>query len=109
MELIPTPYGEVRAARLEELPSSLDTRQILQAVEDLDALCARWKRELRDDLLAVHSMAHTVIHGAPLTRVPGEESLTEAADSVGDELREWRESLAAAIALLDQIAGLAPD
>ena len=54
-------------------------------------------------------MAHTVINGAPLTRVPGEESLPEAAHWLSDELREWRESLAAAIALLDQIAALAPD
>ena len=109
MELIQTPYGEVRAARLEELQSSLDTREILQVVEDLAGFCTRWKRELRDDLLAVQSMAHTVINGAPLTKVPGEESLPEAADWLSDELREWRESLAAAIALLDQIAALAPD
>jgi hypothetical protein len=103
MELIQTTYGEVRAARLEELQSSLHTRQILQLVEDLAGFCTRWKRELRDDLLAVHSMAHTVIKGAPLTRVPGEESLPEAARWLSDKLREWRESLAAAIALLDQI------
>ena len=95
MELIQTPYGEVRAARLEELQSSLDTREILQVVEDLAGFCTRWKRELRDDLLAVHRMAHTVINGAPLTRVPGEESLPEAAHWLSDELREWRESLAA--------------
>ena len=83
MELIQTPYGKVRAAGLEELQSSLDTRQILQAVEDLAGFCTRWTRELRDDLLAVHSMAHTVINGAPLIRVPGKESLPEAADSLG--------------------------
>ena len=32
-------------------------------------------------------------HGG-LTRVPGEESLPEAAHWLSDELREWRESLA---------------
>ena len=104
-----TPYGDVRAQGLAELQSSFDTRALLRAVEDLDGFCGQWKRELRDDLLAVHTMAHTVINGAPLSAAPGEESLPAAAYSVGEELREWRESLAAVVALLDQIADLEPD
>jgi hypothetical protein len=82
---------------------------LLKAAEELDCFCAQWKRELRNGLLEVHGMAHTVINGAPLSRAPGKESLPEAAYSLGEELREYRESLDAAIALLDQIAGLAPD
>ena len=109
MELIQTPYGEVRAARLEELQSSLDTREILQVVEDLPGFCTRWKRELRDDLLAVHSMAHTVINGAPLSGRRDEESLPEAAFGVSEELREWREALETAVELLGRIAELEPD
>jgi len=35
--------------------------------------------------------------------------LPGAAYLVGEEFREWREWLAAAVALLDQIAELAPD
>jgi hypothetical protein len=108
-DLIRTAYGEVRAEGLEELQSSFDTRGLLKAAEELDCFCAQWKRELRDSLLEVHGMAHTVINGAPLSRAPGKESLPEAAYSLGEELREWREPLDAAIALLDQIAGLAPD
>jgi hypothetical protein len=108
-ERIRTPYGEVRVEGLEELQSGFDTRLLLRAVEDLDRFCAQWKKELRDDLLAVHSMAHTVINGAALSRAPGKESLPEAAYSLGEELREWRVALAAAVALLDQIAGLTPD
>jgi hypothetical protein len=104
-----TPYGEVRAEGLAELQSNFDTRELLRMVEDLDRFWAQWKRELRDDLLAVHAMAHTVLNGAPLSAAPGEESLPGAAYSVGEELREWRETLATAIALLDQIADLEPD
>ena len=59
--------------------------------------------------LAVHNMAHTVINDAPLSAASGEESLPGAAYSVGEELREWRESLAAVVGLLDQIADLEPD
>ena len=108
-EIIQTPYGEVRAEGLQELQSSFDTRGLLRAVEEIDRFCAQWRKELRDGLLEVHKMAHTVINGASLTAAPGEETLSGAAYAVGEEFREWRESLAAAIALLDQIAGLEPD
>ena len=108
-ELIPTPYGEVRAEALEELQSSFDTRCLLSAADEFDRFCAHWKSELRDELFKVHCMAHTGINGAPMTRAPGKESLTETAYSLGEELREWHQSLQSAIAVLDQIAGMAPD
>lgn len=108
-EVVQTPYGEVRAGGLEEMRSSFDTRRLLRAGETIDRFCSQWKRELRDDLFAVHNMAHTVINGAPLSARPGEESLPGAAYSVGDQLRQWREALAAVVALLDQIADLEPD
>ena len=63
-EVVQTPYGEVRARGLEELRSSFDTRRLLQTVEVIDRFCGQWKRELHDDLLAIHSMAHTVVNGA---------------------------------------------
>ena len=108
-EVVQTPYGEVRARGLEELRSSFDTRRLLQTVEVIDRFCGQWKRELRDDLLAIHSMAHTVVNGAALSAAPGDGSLPGAAYSVGEEFREWRESLAAAVALLDQIADSEPN
>ena len=108
-ELIRTPFGEVRAQELEQLRSSFDTRQILAAVDDLDHFCAQWKRELRDDLLRVHGMAHTVINDAPLSSVPGEDSLSETAFSLAEEFRNWQQSLQSAIVQLDQIAELAPE
>jgi hypothetical protein len=108
-EVIQSPYGDVRAEALEELQSSFDTCGLLQAADQLDRFCAQWKKELRDDLLAVHGMAHTLINGAPLSRAPGKESFPEMAYSLAEEFRDWRDSLEAAIALLDQIADLAPD
>jgi|SRR5215467_880151 len=108
-DLIPTPYGEVSANGLAELQSSFDTRQLLHAVDELDRFCAEWRKELRDDLLVLHSMAHTVINDAPLTAAPGKVSLTEAAYLLSDEFREWRKSLQTAVTLLDQIAKIAPE
>ena len=110
-ELIQTPYGEMCAERLEQLQSCFDTRQLLKAGDVLDQRCAVWKKELRDDLLAVHGMAHTVINGAALARarVPGTESLPEAAYSLAEDFREWREALDKVLGLLDQLAALEPD
>jgi len=54
-------------------------------------------------------MAHTVINGAPLASVPGEEGLSELAFSIADEFRDWQQSLRSTIVQLDQIAGLAPE
>jgi hypothetical protein len=108
-ELIQTPYGEVRVKTLEELQSSFDTRQLLTAVDDLDRFCAQWKKELRVDLLRLHAMAHTVINEAPLTSVPDEESIGEAAFSIAEEFRDCQESIQSAIIQLNQIAELAPE
>ncbi len=108
-ELIRTPYGEVRAQSLAALQASFDTRQILEAVDDLDRFCTRWKRELRAELLRLHGMAHTVINGAPLAIVPGEESLSERAFFIAEEFSDCQQSLRSIIVRLEQIAELAPE
>jgi hypothetical protein len=51
---------------------------------------------LRSDLLALHGMAHTVIHGAPLTTPPGEETLTEMAASLSLVFSDAAEALSRA-------------
>jgi len=108
-EVIQTPYGEVRAEGLEQLQAAFDTRQLLTAVDDVDRFCAQWKSELRVELLRLHAMAHTVINGAPLARVLGEESMSEVAFAIAEEFRDWQHSLQSSIAELDQIAELAPE
>ena len=106
---IPTPYGRVREKALEELQSSFDTRQLLAAVDQGDQLCAQWREELRDDLLTLHAMAHTVINGAPLTVPPGKESLAAMATSLSVAFSEAAQELRALAGLLGSIADLASD
>ncbi len=108
-EVIQTPYGEVRAEGLQQLQASFDTRQLLTAVDNIDRFCAQWKSELRVDLLQLHAMAHTVINGAPLSSMRGEESISELSFSIAEEFRDWQDSLQSSIAELDQIAELAPE
>ena len=74
-DLTQTPYGHVRIRALQTLQSTFDTTELLKAVDDLDRFYAQWKRELRDDLLRVHAMAHSVINNAPLSCAAGEEGL----------------------------------
>jgi hypothetical protein len=108
-DLIQTPYGRVQATALENLRSMFDTTELLKVVDDLDRLCAQWKNELRDDLLHVHAMAHTLINDAPVSCAPGEEGVGELAATLTEEFQDCRAVLRSAIALLDQIATLAPD
>ena len=106
---IRTPYGPVRETVLEELQSSFDTRQLLAAVVQGDRFCVQWREELRDDLLALHAMAHTVINGAPLTAPPGKETLAALAASLSVAFSEAAQELRALASLLGPIADLAPD
>ena len=106
---IRTPYGPVRETALEELQSSFDTRQLLAAVDQGDRFCAQWREELRNDLLALHAMAHTVINGAPLTVPPGKETLAAMAASLSVVFSEAAQELLALSKVLDPIADLAPD
>jgi hypothetical protein len=106
---ISTPYGRVRAEVLEQLRATLDTRQLLAAVDQTDQFCAQWRDELRSDLLALHGLAHTTVNGAPLAPAPGDETLAEMAASLrlvfGDAARELRDLAN----LLGRIAELAPE
>lgn len=108
-DLIQTPYGVVRLGTLQALQSSFDTTMLLKTVEDLDEFWVQWEQELRDDILRVHAMAHTVINDAPLSHPPGNEPLTQMAGSVAEQLHDCRQVLGSTVALLKQIANLAPD
>ena len=107
-ELIQTPYGMVRLRSLEALQSSFDTA-LLKTVDDIDRFSIEWKQELRDDMLRVHAMAHTVINEAPLSCPPGDETLGEMAASIAEELQDYVKILRSVIGLLKQIASLAPE
>ncbi|WP_279635316.1 Tn3 family transposase post-transcriptional regulator TnpC, partial [Cupriavidus lacunae] len=65
---IETPYGAVDADALQSLRQRYDTLVIQRAVDQFDSLRARCGPDgLRDDLLRLHGMAHTVINGAILS------------------------------------------
>ncbi len=107
--LVRTPHGLVRANALQILRSTFDTSELLEAVDGLDRLCGNWKQELRDELLRVHAMAHTVVNDAPLSCAPGGEGLGQAAVSIMEEFEECRDLLKSVVSLLSKIATLAPN
>jgi hypothetical protein len=54
-------------------------------------------------------MAHTVINGAPLTQLRGDETMTEMAASLSLALGEAAETLRHGARVLQEIADLAPE
>ena len=84
-----TPYGILDTEALQEAEQSFDTRVLLRMVEELDrfTIPARQEDGLRDQLLCLHAMAHSVINGARMS-APASESLPELAGVVLDEVQE---------------------
>lgn len=83
-----TPYGIVDADAL--VHCSNDTTVIQQAVDLFDTIRARCEPDgLRDDLLRLHAMAHTVINGASLSCSTDDLTLVEQADCTIEELDDW--------------------
>lgn len=62
----------------------------------------------RSDLLRLHSMAHTIINGAPKT-TSSKETIWELAGALAMELEDVVEDLHATLKLLHQLAELAPE
>ncbi|MFH1870131.1 MAG: Tn3 family transposase post-transcriptional regulator TnpC [Pseudomonadota bacterium] len=105
-----TPYGDVDAKALESLRESVDTTVLLKLVERFDQCRGLFADEggLRDRLLRLHSMAHTVINSAPLTVPPNDTDIWEFAEGMIDDLR-CIESLARDAAVeAEKIATLSP-
>jgi len=87
---IDTPYGKVNADVLQKLQETFDTRTILRAVDRLDGIRARCEPEgLRDDLLRLHGITHTVVNGASLSYATTGPTLTEQIDAILEELDDW--------------------
>ncbi|HDR9038970.1 TPA: Tn3 family transposase post-transcriptional regulator TnpC [Burkholderia contaminans] len=105
-----TPYGDVDSDALQSLQQTFDTRAILHAVELLDGIRARCAPDgLRDDLLRVHGMAHTVINGASLSYSTDGPTLVEQADAVLVELEDWIVALEQMRTSLEPLERLRPD
>lgn len=104
-----TPYGTVDADALLELHETFNTMAILRAVDQLDAIRARCAPEgLRDDLLRLHAMAHTVINGAGLSYPTDGPTLVEQADAVIEELDDWVRMLKQTVKALQPLESLRP-
>lgn len=89
-DTIETAYGRLDRAALKKAQETYDTRVLLRMVDDLDEVLgqARSVDGLRDMLLRLHGMAHTIVNGAGMS-VPSEgESLPELAlDTSAEVLR----------------------
>lgn len=102
---VSTAYGRVDATVFEQLQSTFDTSQLLQAVSDLDALV----RELGDpdllraDVLRLHAMSHTVFNGGPISVPSGGETLPEVALDVEMQLDHFARVL---VAIRDRVRDL---
>ncbi|EKZ97702.1 hypothetical protein D769_19018 [Cupriavidus sp. HMR-1] len=89
-DTVETAYGRLDRAALQQAQDTYDTTLLLRMVDDLDAMLAEARAEdgLRDMVLRLHGMAHTVINRARMTVATGEESLPELAfDTQAEVLR----------------------
>lgn len=78
---IATAYGLVDRTALIELEDTYDTRSLLVAVDELGqlAIALTGPNSLRDTLLELHGMAHTVINGVGISVPTDNERLPEVA------------------------------
>lgn len=109
-DTIDTPYGQLDKAALLELQNTYDTRVLFNAVEQLDKItgAARAQDGLRDSLLRLHAMAHTVINGAGMTASADGEPLAELAFDTTSELREIISTLQRWIKQIEPLETLQP-
>ncbi len=105
-----TLHGPVDSEALQSLQQTFDTRTLLHAVEQLDGIRARCGSDgLRDDLLRLHGMAHTVINGASLSYSTAGPTLVEQVDAVLWELDDWILALTHMRKALEPLEQLHPD
>lgn len=106
-----TYYGTVNSKKLLELQQSFDTLQILAAVDAIDELRYRiCEPELmRDELLLLHSMAHTLINGDSTMNVPRGMCIWEVAQELEMEIADFVTKLDAIADILEKLGELAPD
>lgn len=106
-----TPYGEVDAAALETLQSDYDTTRILDAVSRLDEVrTILYDPEgLREDLLRLHRIAHTLVNGAGLTVGTQDEPFVDQVTDVVDQIDQYVANLLGIRDVLQPLETLRPD
>ncbi|KDP83349.1 hypothetical protein CF70_025990, partial [Cupriavidus sp. SK-3] len=109
-DTVETAYGRLDQAALREAQDTYDTTALLHMVDELDDLLASARAEdgLRDMLLRLHGMVHTVINGAGMTVATDEETLPELAFDVTAEVLRTITILQGWIRRLEPLERLTP-
>lgn len=110
-DVVKTEYGLVDRAQLEKLQLGFDTSRLLDALEVIDELRKRLcdPQQLRQELLDLHSMAHTIVNGAGMNISSSQGPIWSKAASLEMELSEYADNLSAAAELIQELALLAPE
>ena len=106
-----TCFGDVDTAALERLESSYDTTRLLAAVDIVDRIRVQLHdpEGLRDDLLEIHSMAHSVLNGAPSALSRRERSLPDRVLDALYLIDEFVIELTRVRTILEPLEALHPD
>ncbi len=109
MAVTKTAVGTVDKKALEKLYNSFDTRRILDAIGDLDAVRAELEEPggPRNDFFRLHEMAMYLINDdAP----PGDgQAIWDLVDELSSKVFECREAMERVEAVLDDLQALTPD
>lgn len=108
-QTVSTPYGLLDRTALEEAQRSFDTRVLLTMVEQLDRFLVAIREQdgLRDQLLQLHRISHSVINGAGLAG-SSDETLPELATDILMEVADLLATLRAWCAPLEALQALEP-
>lgn len=106
----PTAYGLVDSIALDKLQASFDTSMLLRMVDEIDAAAsaARGENSLREMVLRLHAMSHTVINGAGMSVGTDDETLPELAEAIVDDMRETVTRMRTWITRLEPLLALEP-
>ncbi|MBN3788930.1 Tn3 family transposase post-transcriptional regulator TnpC [Burkholderia sp. Ac-20353] len=106
-----TYFGNVDTAALERLESSYDTIRLLAAVDIVDRIRTQLHdpEGLRDNLLEIHRMAHSVLNGAPSVPSRHEGTLPEQVLDTLDLIDEFVAELTQVRTILEPLEALYAD
>jgi hypothetical protein len=110
-ETIDTAYGRVDSTNLQLIQDSYDTKTLLSTIDELDGLIreVRGENGLRDMLLSLHTMTHTVVNGAPIAALGSHDSLPELVGDVSMQLHETAALVQRWIRRIEPLENLVPD
>ncbi|KUY56313.1 MULTISPECIES: Tn3 family transposase post-transcriptional regulator TnpC [unclassified Burkholderia] len=104
-------FGGVDTAALARLESSYDTTRLLATVDIVDRIRTQLydPEGLRDDLLEIHSMTHSVLNGASIAPSRRRGALPERVLEALDLIDEFVDELTRVRTILEPLDALQPD